>query len=65
LRTLGAWLVHFTFAFVFSARLGSMTGLFLFLLNAKPINPRATKAAPATISQWGNCIAESIVIPAE
>ncbi len=33
---------------------------FLFWLNANPINPSTTKTAPATISQCGYSIAESI-----
>ena len=33
---------------------------FLFWLNAKPIKPSTTKTAPATISQCGYCIAESL-----
>jgi hypothetical protein len=35
------------------ARLDSLTGPFLFLYNAKPINPSATMMAPAIIIQWG------------
>jgi hypothetical protein len=49
---------------VFScARIGSFTGPFLFLLNAKPMIPTTTKAAPAIISQCGYCIAERSLFP--
>jgi hypothetical protein len=59
----GGYWSHFPFAFNSVGSWSSST--FLFWLNAKPINPNTTKTAPATIIQCGNCIAVSIIIPAE
>ena len=48
---------HFPFA---SFSIGLLIGLSVPATKYKPINPTTTKTAPATISQCGYCIAESI-----